>query len=212
VRPLRPTRLLLAPMLATAAAGVSFWLNVPKEHRVGTPDVSVTKEKARRVGNKPDVETRRPRDPAALDRLWNRYAHVGLEDEPVEDAWARAHRDVLHRVIVAARQTVFAGAPEPPQVVLGSKQCRKVRCRFSLCGPMPHEVRLLNTAVRSLLVEDASLWRHYAPAVTAPGDAMSPDDFCLQITVAFASDDPDLSQLRIRGRRRGADGDGESQR
>jgi hypothetical protein len=182
-------------MLATAAAGVSFRLNVPAEPRAGAAAGPTAKNGTRQNGAGPGTETRKVRDAAKLDRLWDRYADVDLENEPIEDAWARAHRDLLSRVTVAARQSLFAGAPEPPQVILGMMQCRTVRCRFSLCGPMAHEVRLLSATIQRLAVEDVPLWRHYSPVVAVPGDAMSADDFCLEVTVAFHSDDPDLTQI-----------------
>lgn len=203
--PSSPARLLVAPILATAAAGLSFWLNVPEGSRLSASHSTASKETTER-GREPGVAAAKPRDIAETDRLWHRHASVEVENEPIEEAWARAHQEILNRVTVAARQTVFAGAPEPTQVVVGPRRCHTVRCRFSMCSPMAHEVGLLERAIRGANVAGESLWRHYGTAVVEPGDAMSPDDFCIEVTLAFASDDPDLDRIAFTNERAGADG------
>jgi len=197
--------LLVAPILAAAAAGLSFWLNVPEGSRVSASH-STARTETTEIERTAGVVARKPRDIAETDRLWHRHASVEVENEPIEEAWARAHQEILSRVTVAARQTVFAGAPEPTQVVVGPRRCHTVRCRFSMCSPMAHEVRLLERAIQGANIEGESLWRHYTARVAEPGAAMSPDDFCIEVIVAFASDDPDVERITFAKQRTGADG------
>jgi hypothetical protein len=191
---LHPARLFIAPVLAAAAAGLSFWVNVPDELPVRTPSPPPAKDRAQ-TEKAPGGVARKPRAPEEIDRLWNRHASVDLANEPVDRAWSRAQQEILTRVTAAARQSVFARAPEPTQVVVGPRRCHTVRCRFSMCSPLAHEVHLLDRAIQGAKVDGTSPWRHYDARISKPGNAMSPDDFCLEVTVAFASDDPDPTRI-----------------
>ena len=194
----RLARLLAPPLLAAAAVGMHFWLNVP------SPQVrrSLAEQAEQRAKPKPKPErpkpkprpttnSAEPRTDAELARLLKKFDRVDFDEEPVESTWARRHQGLVNKAVVVARKQAFEGAPEEPRVIVTGTRCRTIRCRFVLRSPYAHELELLDQALSRLEDEDGPLWRAYASERIEPPQGAPETDTYLQVTVAFVSDEPE---------------------
>jgi len=200
----RVAELLLPPVLASAAMGVHFALNVP-DKIVESPNDQGSKEK-KPDKKKKDADKRRAaakrdeaRTPEALDADWDTYRETPFDEEPARTAWARRHQLVINRAVIEARRQAFAGAPEEPNVVLASTTCRTVRCRFTLRSPFPRELDLMTSTLRRLYAEGEPVWRSFEiePVEATPGAPEGEVEQGVQITVAFLTDETDSNALEI---------------
>jgi hypothetical protein len=186
----RALQLGLAAALAAAAVGVHLALNVPE----GGVTVSKRDQGARSRRGKTRTKRARPepfepRDDAELARLQQRYERVEFESEPIISRWARRQQALVNKAVVVARKQAFEGAPEDPRVIVTGTKCRTIRCRFLLRSPYPHEVELLDRALKRLEIEDEPLWRSYASKRTTPPEGAPPNDAYLEVTVVFTADE-----------------------
>lgn len=203
----RVVQLLLPPVLASAAMGVHFALNVPDKiiespNDQGAPkDKKAEKDKKKKEADKRRAAAKRDeaRTPEALDADWDTYRETPFDEEPTRTAWARRHQVVINRAVVEARRQAFAGAPEEPNVVLASTTCRTVRCRFVLRSPFPHELDLITSTLQRVYVEGEPVWRSFEvePVEAAPEPPEGQVKQGVQITVAFRTDETDTNALEI---------------
>ena len=195
---LRIARLLLAPVLATAAAGVHFWLNVPEDEvRVSSRDQG-SKQRDKRSHRRRVEQAHRPRSEAQLAALTRRYAKIDFDDEPVLGRWSRPSQNLINKAVVLSRKQAFEGAPEDPRIIVTGVQCRTVRCRFILRSPYRHETRLLGDALRRVQTEGRSLWRSFdVETVQAPTPGSPPGDHYLQVTVSMVADAIEPESLEV---------------
>lgn len=205
-RPLwqRVAQLLLPPVLASAAMGVHFGLNVPDEiiespNDQGAKDKKPDKKKKESDKRRAAAKRDEVRTPEALDADWEAYRTTPFDEEPTRTAWARRHQVVINRAVVEARRQAFAGAPEEPNVVLASTTCRTVRCRFMLRSPFPHELDLITTTLQRLQEEGEPVWRSFEiePLEATPSAPEGEVKHGVQITVAFRTDETDTNALEI---------------
>ena len=138
-----------------------------------------------------------PRSSVELNRTWSEYSGKSFAGEPVDSPWARKFQAHINKAVVVARAAAFEGAPEPPQVVLTSAECKTIRCRFVLRGPFAHEVDLLADAVERLKLGAGPLWRDVERRTVPPPNQSAPKDHVyIQFTVAFASDEIDPAEIQ----------------
>jgi len=194
--------LLLAPLLATAAVGVHWLVNVPpggpkvsaRDQGVAKPPAAKSK-KPKKPGKKRGFEARPTGEVAAT---FERFAATEFESEPVKSAWARPHQTLVNQAVATARSAAFEGAPEEPRVSVDDVSCRTVRCRFVLRGPFAHEVDLLGQTLSALQIDGAAIWRHYASERIAPPKPDQPKgDTYLRVTVAFKEDNMDNADFEV---------------
>jgi hypothetical protein len=194
-------RLLAPVLLATAAVGAHFRINVPDAETLAAARAQRKPAPKQKPAPKPKtpVETKafEARTDAQLARSVRRFESVDFEEEPIIAAWARRHQNLVSKAVVVARKHAFEGAPEEPRVIVTGTRCRTVRCRFVLRSPYPHELDLLDRALASLHVADAPLWRTYASEPIDPPPGAPPGDAYLQVTVAFTSDEPDARSIEV---------------
>ncbi len=193
---LRWARLLLAPVLAAGAAGVHFALNVPKNVRHSPRDQGM-RARAKKRSSRSKLARHVSRSGQELDRLWKRHGSTPFEEEPSNAAWARKFQAHVNKSVVVARNRAFEGAPEPPQVLLASSECRLIRCQLVLRGPFSHEIDLLTDALRNLEYESEPLWRDFrSETVEPPQDGSPKDHKYVQVTAAFAADELNATKIR----------------
>lgn len=202
----RVAQLLLPLVLAGAAMGVHWRVNVPDEIIVSPGDQGAKDKKAEKDKKKKDAERARStkreesRTPEELDTDWASYGAAPFDVEPTRAAWARRHQVVINRAVVEAQRQAFAGAPEKPNVVLASTTCRTVRCRFLLRSSFPHELDLMTSALQRLHSEGESVWRTFEVepvAATLDPKADPKTQHVVQVTVSFRTDDTEASALEV---------------
>lgn len=207
-RPLwqRLAQLLLPPVLASAAMGVHFVLNVPDKIVESPGDQGAKKPDKDKDKKKKEADKRRAaakrdeaRTPEALDADWDTYRETPFDEEPTRTAWARRHQVVINRAVIEARRQAFEGAPEEPKVVLASTNCRTVRCRFVLRSPFSHELDLMTSSLQRMYAEGEPVWRSFEvepveAAAEAPEGEVKQG---VQITVAFRIDETETNALEI---------------
>jgi hypothetical protein len=195
---MRVARFLLAPVLAAAAVGVHFWINVPEEIPESTRDQGAKPRPAGKSKRASVVHNGEPRTRAEVARQWRRYANTEFEREPVEGTWGKRTASLVNKAVVVARKQAFDGAPEPPRVIVTSTECRTVRCRFVLRSPFQHELTLLSETLEELRAAGRPVWRSYeTKAVARPSDDAPVDEHYLEVTVAFMGDDVDPQSLAV---------------
>lgn len=196
--------LLLAPLLATAAVGVHWLVNVPPGGpKVSPRDQGVAKPAAKKA-KKPKKPAKKrgfePRPVGEVEATFERFAATEFESEPVKSAWARPHQTLVNQAVAKARSAAFEGAPEEPRVTVDDVSCRTVRCRFVLRGPFAHEVDLLGQTLASLQIDGATIWRHHASErIAAPKPDQPKDDTYLRVTVSFMEDNMDNAEFEVPG-------------
>lgn len=192
-------RLLLAPLLATAAIGVHWALNVPHGGaKVSEKDQGATKAdpKKKRAPKKKGGFEARP--PGEVEATWERYREVDFEAEPVKSAWARPHQQLVNKAVTLARKTAFEGAPDDPRVSVTDVECRTIRCRFVLRSPFAPEVDILGETLSRLESEGQSIWKGYASErIEPPSPDMPKTDTYLRVTVAFREDNMDSASFAL---------------
>lgn len=197
---LRVAKLLLAPVLATAAVGVHFLVNVPADGpKVSTRDQGAPKpadkKKKKAKPKKKGFESRPIGEVAAT---WEKYSQADFEAEPVKSAWARPHQQLVNQAVAKARSVAFEGAPEEPRLTVDDVVCRTIRCRFVLRGPFGHEIDLLSDTLSRLQIDDGSVWRHYSVERIEPPKPDQPkNDTYLRVTVAFMEDNMDNARMVV---------------
>lgn len=206
-------RLLLAPVLATAAVGVHWLVNVPP----GGAKVSARDQGAEKPGAKADKKKKKKppkkkgfeaRPPGEVEATFLKYEAVEFETEPVKSSWARPHQTLVNQAVAKARSAAFEGAPEEPRVSVDDVSCRTVRCRFVLRGQFPHEVDLLGETLSRMQLDGTTIWRHYTSEKIAPPKPDQPkDDTYLQVTVAFMEDNMDNARFEVPADEVGGAGD-----
>jgi hypothetical protein len=208
----RSAELLLPAVLAAGAMGMHWWLNVPTTIVQAASDQGAKAKKADAKKNEDkskDAERKRrpspreePRTAQELDAAWAQHGRAPFEDEPTRTAWARRHQMVINRAVVEARRHAFTGAPEEPNVVLASTTCRTVRCRFVLRSPFARELELMTAALQRMREGGEPLWRSFevepAPSTEVPGREPVAHH-AVQLTVAFRTDETEVSTLEIPG-------------
>ncbi len=192
----RVGRTLLAPVLAAAAVGMHFWLNVPPGGvRHSERDQGARPPGASSVKPRPRLR-HEPRDAAALEAAWKRWRGKPFDDEPELPAWARQAEPVINKAVVVARNEAFEGAPEEPRVIVTGTECRTVRCRFLLRSPFSHELDLLQATLERVEFENTPLWRSFTARPIDPPETFGPkSNHYLEIVVALRTDD--LSRLKL---------------
>jgi hypothetical protein len=203
----RVAQLLLPLVLAGAAMGVHWRVNVPDEIIVSSSDQGAKDKKAEKdKKKKKDAERSRntkreeSRTPEELDTDWASYGAAPFDVEPTRSAWARRHQVVINRAMVEAQRQAFAGAPEKPNVVLTSTTCRTVRCRFLLRSSFPHELDLMTSALQRLHSEGEPVWRTFdiEPVAATEDPKADPNtEHVVQVTVSFRTDDTEASTLEV---------------
>jgi hypothetical protein len=197
----RTLQLLLAPLLATAAVGVHWVLNVPpggvkiteKDQGAGKAD-----PKKKKPAPKKKKGSFEPRPIGEIEASWERYKVVELDAEPVKSAWARPHQSLVNKAVTLARKTAFDGAPEEPRVTVGDVECRTIRCSFTLRSPFAHEVDMLSETLSRLESEGQSIWRGYTATKIDPPTEDSPkSDTYLRVVVAFREDSMDSTSFAV---------------
>ncbi|MBC8072493.1 MAG: hypothetical protein IAG13_29490 [Deltaproteobacteria bacterium] len=197
----RTLHLLLAPLLATAAVGVHWALNVPpggvkisdKDQGAGKAD-----PKKKKPAPKKKKGSFEPRPIGEVEASWARYQEVEFDAEPVKSAWARPHQSLVNKAVTLARKTAFEGAPEEPRVTVSDVECRTVRCRFTLRSPFAHEVDMLSETLSRLESESQSIWRGYTVTKIDPPTEDSPkSDTYVQVVVAFREDSMDSASFAV---------------
>jgi hypothetical protein len=195
---MRLARLVAPPLLAAAAIGLHFRLNVPDEEVLEAARAQQRKPpKKKTPPKKVEAESFEPRSDAQLARAVRRFERVEFDDEPVVAAWARRHQNLVNKAVVVARKHAFEGAPEDPRVIVTGTRCRTVRCRFLLRSPYPHELDLLDETVQRLHAEGKPLWRAHDSQRVDPPRGAPPGDTYLQVTVAFTADEPDGRTIEV---------------
>jgi hypothetical protein len=208
VRPLwqRTVQLLAPAVLAAAAMGVHWVVNVPDKIVESSSDQGAKDKKPDK--KKKSSERKKPkrdetRTPEQLEADWETHAATPFDDEPTRTAWARRHQVVINRAVVEARRHAFEGAPEDPNVVLTSTTCRTVRCRFVLSSHFPHELDLMTTTLERLRESGEPVWRSFEVEPLAPtpepakGDAKGEIKHAVQVTVSFRTDETETNALEI---------------
>lgn len=199
-RLLRVARVLLAPLLATAAVGVHWLVNIPPGGaKVSARDQGATKPAAKaKKPKKPKKKGFESRPIGEVAATWEKYAEVEFEAEPVKSAWARPHQTLVNQAVARARSAAFEGAPEEPRVSVDDVACRTIRCRFVLRGPFSHEVDLLGDTLSRLQLDGTTVWRHYSSEKIEPPKPDQPkDDTYLRVTVAFMEDNMDNARFEV---------------
>lgn len=206
VRPLwqRTVQLLLPAVLAAAAMGVHWVVNVP-DKIIESPGDQGAKDKKDKDKKKKEKDKRRTakrdetRTPEQLEADWETHGSTPFEDEPTRTAWARRHQVVINRAVVEARRHAFAGAPEEPNVVLSSTTCRTVRCRFQLRSSFPQELDLMTSTLERLHESGEPVWRSFEVERVAlePEAGKGEAKHAVQVTVAFLADETDTNALEI---------------
>lgn len=197
---LRVAKLLLAPVLATAAVGVHFVVNVPAEGpKVSARDQGAAKPADKKKKKpKPKKKGFESRPIGEVAATWEKYAQVEFEAEPVKSAWARPHQQLVNQAVAKARSAAFEGAPEEPRLTVDDVACRTIRCRFVLRGPFAHEIDLLSDTLSRLQIDDGSVWRHYSVERIQPPKPDQPKtDTYLRVTVAFMEDNMDNARMVV---------------
>ena len=197
---LRASRLLLAPVLASLAVGVHFFVNVPPDgHKPSARDQGVDKAADKKKKKpKPKKKGFESRPIGEVMATFEKYAQVELEAEPVKSAWARPHQTLVNQVVSKARAAAFEGAPEEPRVSVDDVVCRTVRCRFVLRGPFAHEIDLLSDTLSRLQIDGGSVWRHYsAEKILPPKPDQPKQDTYVRVTVAFMEDNMDNARMVV---------------
>ncbi|MBL8943512.1 MAG: hypothetical protein JNK45_10205 [Myxococcales bacterium] len=197
----RAARLLLAPILATAAVGVHWLVNVPPGGaKVSAKDQGAEKpaakpKKPKKPAKKPGFEAR---PPGEVEATYLKFAEVAFGDEPVKSAWARPHQTLVNQAVAKARDAAFEGTPEEPRVSVDGVTCRTVRCQFVLRGPFAHEVDLLSDTLSKLQLGGASIWRLYTTEkISAPKPDQPKDDTYVRVTVSFMEDNMDNAKFAV---------------
>lgn len=197
----RAARLLLAPILATAAVGVHWLVNVPPGGaKVSAKDQGAEKPAAK--AKKPKKPAKKPgfeaRPPGEVEATYLKFAEVAFGDEPVKSAWARPHQTLVNQAVAKARDAAFEGTPEEPRVSVDGVTCRTVRCQFVLRGPFAHEVDLLSDTLSKLQLGGASIWRLYTTEkISAPKPDQPKDDTYVRVTVSFMEDNMDNAKFAV---------------
>lgn len=207
VRPLwqRTVQLLLPAVLAAAAMGVHWVVNVPDKIVVSSNDQGAKKDKDKDKKKKEKDKRRtakrdETRTPEQLEADWETHGSTPFEDEPTRTAWARRHQVVINRAVVEARRHAFKGAPEEPNVVLSSTSCRTVRCRFQLRSSFPQELDLMTSTLERLHESGEPVWRSFEvePVKLEEKEAAKGEaKHAVQVTVAFLADETDTNALEI---------------
>jgi hypothetical protein len=208
VRPLwqRTVQLLAPAVLAAAAMGVHWAVNVPDKIVVSSNDQGAKDkkpEKKKKGSDRKKTKRDEARTPEQLEADWETHGATPFDDEPTRTAWARRHQVVINRAVVEARRHAFEGAPEDPNVVLTSTTCRTVRCRFVLSSPFPHELDLMTTTLERLRESGEPVWRSFEVEPLAPtpepakGDAKGETKHAVQVTVSFRTDETETNALEI---------------
>jgi hypothetical protein len=197
----RTARLLLAPLLATAAVGVHWIVNVPHGGaKVSAKDQGAEKpaakpKKPKKPAKKPGFEAR---PPGEVEATYLKFADVAFGDEPVKSAWARPHQTLVNQAVAKARDAAFEGAPEEPRVSVDDVTCRTVRCQFVLRSPFAHEVDLLSDTLSKLQLGGATIWRQYTTEkISAPKPDQPKGDTYLRVTASFMEDNMDNAKFAV---------------
>lgn len=203
----RVAQLLLPLVLAGAAMGVHWRVNVPDEIVVsagdqGAKDKKAEKDKKKKKDAERTRNTKREESRTAeeLETDWASYGAAPFDVEPTRTTWARRHQVVINRAVVEAQRQAFAGAPEKPNVVLASTTCRTVRCRFLLRSSFAHELDLTTSALQRLHSEGEPVWRTFEVepvAATEDPKADPKTQHVVQVTVSFRTDDTEVGALEI---------------
>ena len=199
----------LPVVLAGAAVGVHWWLNVPEEIAVSNGDQgAATNKPPRKRARRASGRRYEVRDPRQLARDFKRWKRVDFEGEPVHGKWARAYQSLISRAVVIARQAAFEGAPAHASVNVVLAECRTVRCRFLLRTPHAHELPLVDAALSRLEDKNGKVWRTYESKPIDPPEEMPADQSYYEVMVSWTSDEIDSASLTVPPAPEGGGGGG----
>jgi hypothetical protein len=182
--------------LVGGAVGLHFAIHVPRGEYELRPPKPKKGGRAARAKKKADGGGFRARRPVRLGELRRQYAKVPYEEEPKDEAFARAHEGVLTRAVSIAQTAAFAGAPELPQLE-SEVGCRTIRCRVDACTEFPPELDLLAASMQSLRIDGRPLFHGVDVEPTTRGalGKEPADQPCYRMIVSFERDLPDRSKI-----------------
>jgi hypothetical protein len=146
---------LLPPVLALAAIGLQFAIDVPHGPMIvhddpKPPAKKTTAARTSRVGKQ-----WKPRGEAYTRRLRKSWSSRPLADEPKDRRFADHHEELLRAV---ARKVEAAAAPsDEPMLISTRVDCHTIRCDFELCAPTTFSAAIVEQLPR-FKVGKRSLW------------------------------------------------------
>jgi hypothetical protein len=184
-------------VLVGGAVGLHFAIHVPRgEYEPRAPKAAPARSATPARAKPTDGGGFRARRAVRLRELRRQYRDVAFENEPVDEAFARAHEGVLTRAVSIAQAAAFAGAPEVPQLE-SEVGCATIRCKVDACSEFPPELDLFASGMQALRLDGEPLFHRVDVEPTTRGDlgkepAGQP---CYRLLVSFGHDLPNRSNI-----------------
>ena len=192
-------RLLLAPVMAMAAMGVHWVVNVPAHVSVSAKDQGAKPGgKAKKKPPRKKAPASKARPPGEITATWKLYDGTEFSEEPARSQWVRGAQSLVNKTVVVARKHAFAGAPEEPRVSVFDVTCKTIRCRFVLRSPFAHEIDPLVAALEDVQIDGESIWLGFeSERIDPPKESLPKDETYVQVTVAFTADDLADADMKV---------------
>jgi hypothetical protein len=190
----RPRRVrlewLLPPLLALAAIGFHFVVDVPHHPMLLREDDEPEEQKTTTAARTP--RPFRARGAAYIERLRKSWSTKPIDAEPIEPRFAEHHEDLLRALLRKAEAAVMP--IDEPLLVSVRATCHTIRCELEFCAPS----ELAEAIVERLpgcTIRGRALWHELREVETET----EPDDgeTCHRYLVDFAVEGADARHLKL---------------